>query len=74
VRFFGGKIKEMYYLATAPGAVCTGLVCLSTMNRMKVNICSDKYQIDDIDFFIGCFNEFIKEYGLQLDDADKKEK
>lgn len=76
VNFHGCHVKEMYFLVSAPGSLATGLSCMSTMDRMKINICSDSYQLDDVDGFIEIFNELIKYYNLQMDasDIDKKDK
>lgn len=74
VNFHGCQVNEMFFLATAPGSLATGLSCMSTMNRLKVNICSDKYQLDDVDAFIGIFNDLIKIYNLQMDDIDRDKK
>lgn len=73
VLYNGKKLKEMYYLPTAFGSLCTGLTCLSTMDRMKITISSDKFQVDDIDGFIAIFNDLIVTHGLKHEENDRKD-
>lgn len=72
VFYNGAKFSELYYLATATGSCATCMTCVSTLDKIRVTLTADSYQIDDIDSLIGFFNDLIREHGLEYEQSNAK--
>ena len=63
----GGQAKRFYFLGTGPGVLATSISIVSVCKRVQVCVTSDESQIEDIESFIGFFNQRIQELGIAYD-------
>jgi len=67
--YLGGKPATRFFsLVTGPGNMGVGINIVSMPELAQFCITADKYQIEDIDQFIGFFNGCIEEMEIKNDE------